>query len=47
MSDTLMRRLALVLALGLMAGSLGACNTLEGFGEDVETAGEEVEEAAE
>lgn len=45
MTDTPMRRLAFVLALGLMAGSLGACNTVEGFGDDVEAAGDEVEEA--
>jgi predicted small secreted protein len=45
MSDALMRRLALVLSLGLMAGSLGACNTVEGFGDDVEAAGDEIEEA--
>jgi len=26
--------------------SLGGCNTIAGFGEDVETAGEEIEETA-
>ena len=29
------------------AASLGACNTMEGVGEDVEAAGQEIEETAE
>ena len=36
-------------ALAALAGaiSLSACNTVEGFGQDVETAGENIEETAE
>lgn len=29
------------------ASSLGACNTVEGFGEDLQTAGQSLEETAE
>jgi predicted small secreted protein len=38
-----------LLALALLAGgvSLAACNTVEGVGEDVQAAGQSVEEAAE
>jgi predicted small secreted protein len=36
-----------VLLLGAVAPSLGGCNTTEGFGEDVERAGEEIQEEAE
>ena len=38
-----------IVTLFLAAGALAvsACNTVEGFGEDVESAGSEVEEAAE
>jgi predicted small secreted protein len=35
-----------VLLLGAAAPSLGGCNTTEGFGEDVERAGEEIQEEA-
>jgi predicted small secreted protein len=35
-----------VLLLGAIAPSLGGCNTTEGFGEDVERAGEEIQEEA-
>ncbi len=45
MSTTMLRRLAFLLMLGMTAGSLSACNTAEGFGDDVESAGDEVEEA--
>jgi predicted small secreted protein len=38
-----------LIALALLAGgvSLSACNTVEGVGEDVEAAGQAVDEAAE
>lgn len=35
-----------VLLLAAVAPSLGGCNTTEGFGEDVERAGEEIQEEA-
>lgn len=35
------------LALVLMGGSVSACNTTEGFGKDMQSAGEAVEETAE
>lgn len=40
--------LVLVLSLGLLVGSLSlaGCNTMEGAGEDIQRAGEELEEAA-
>jgi predicted small secreted protein len=47
MSDTLMRRMAFALLLAVAAGSLTACNTAEGVGEDVEATGEAIEDAAE
>lgn len=31
----------------LMAGGLSACNTTEGFGEDMQNAGEKIEKKAE
>ena len=34
------------LAMVLMGASVSACNTTEGFGEDVESAGEEIEDTA-
>jgi len=40
------RLLAAVLALGLAAGAT-ACNTAEGFGEDLESAGNTLEQEAE
>ena len=39
-----LRSLFLILVLG---GSLAGCNTMAGFGEDVEQAGESMEEEAE
>jgi predicted small secreted protein len=41
----LKRILALVLA-GLLAGALGACNTVKGFGKDVEKGGEAIQKSA-
>jgi predicted small secreted protein len=38
------RALTAALLTALLA--LGACNTMEGFGQDVENAGEEIEEEA-
>lgn len=35
------------LALVLMGASVSACNTTEGFGEDMQSAGEAVEDTAE
>ena len=35
------------LALALVVGGLSACNTIEGAGEDLEAAGEAVENTAE
>ena len=35
----------LALALGFV-GTLAACNTIDGVGKDVETAGEEIQDAA-
>ncbi len=37
--------IALTFTLLLGAGLLTGCNTMEGFGEDVEQAGEEIDEA--
>lgn len=42
-----MKRLIALMLLALIAvGTLTACNTTKGFGEDVQKVGEEVEEAA-
>ena len=38
-----MRTLLTVLSLSLAATTLGACNTVEGFGQDVERAGEKIQ----
>lgn len=35
------------LALTLMGASVSACNTTEGFGEDMQSAGEAIEDTAE
>jgi predicted small secreted protein len=43
--ENLLRGLSLAGALGLMLG-LAACNTVEGFGEDVEAAGDAIEDEA-
>lgn len=37
----------LLLSTLLSLVALSGCNTMEGMGEDIETAGEEIEEAAE
>ena len=43
-----MKRLTALLLLALFsAGTLTACNTVKGAGQDVQTVGEEVEDAAE
>ena len=39
--------IAMLLLALLAAGSLSACNTMAGFGEDVEEAGDQIEECAE
>lgn len=36
-----------ILAVLVLAGTLAACNTAEGLGEDIEAAGEAIEEEAE
>lgn len=43
--ENLIRSLGLAGALGLMLG-LSACNTVEGVGEDVEAAGDAIEDEA-
>lgn len=42
-----MKRIVSVLSLMLFALSLSACNTMKGFGKDVERGGEKVQGAAE
>jgi predicted small secreted protein len=42
------KRLIALLLLALFSmGTLGACNTIEGVGEDIEAAGDSIEDAAE
>lgn len=41
-----MKKLWLVLAIGLLVFSLSACETMKGLGKDVEDAGEWVQEKA-
>jgi predicted small secreted protein len=41
-----MKRICLVLAIGLMVFTLSACETMKGLGKDVEDAGEWVQEKA-
>jgi predicted small secreted protein len=41
-----MRRIIIVLALGVMICTLTACETMKGLGKDVEGAGEWVQEKA-
>jgi predicted small secreted protein len=43
--ENLIRSLGVAGALSLMLG-LAACNTVEGFGEDVEAAGDAIEDEA-
>jgi entericidin A len=44
--DKLPRILSLALLSAVLAGSLTACNTVEGAGKDIEKAGEEIQEEA-
>ncbi|GAB3735294.1 entericidin A/B family lipoprotein [Luteimonas pelagia] len=46
MSNT-KRMFAMLLLALFSAGTLGACNTMAGLGEDVEAAGEKIEDKAE
>jgi predicted small secreted protein len=41
------RKVLIAFAALIGAGSLAACNTVEGVGEDVQAAGQELEETAE
>ena len=47
MPATRRRRPLTVLAFALLLGGLTACNTIEGAGEDLEAAGETLEDTAE
>ena len=42
-----MKKILIVLAMGMMVFTLSACETMKGFGEDMEDAGEWVQEKAE
>ena len=42
-----MKKLLVILILGMMVLSLSACETMKGFGKDVEDAGEWVQKKAE
>ncbi len=42
-----MRKLFTLLAMGVFALSITACNTADGMGEDMEEAGDEIEDAME
>jgi predicted small secreted protein len=44
--NNIKRILSLGVLLGALAGSLTACNTMEGAGKDIEKAGEEIQEEA-
>lgn len=46
MNYKLPRLIALGLLSAVLAGSLTACNTVEGAGKDIEEAGEEIQEEA-
>ena len=41
------RLIALLFVAAFSAGSLAACNTMAGLGQDIEEVGEEIEECAE
>ena len=41
-----MNKLLSLLALMMLLGALSACNTIHGFGKDVERGGERVQDAA-
>lgn len=45
--DTRLSRVAAIFTIALLLGGLGACNTIEGAGEDIEAAGEAVEDTVE
>jgi len=42
-----MKKILIVLAMGMMVFTLSACETMKGLGKDVEDAGEWVQEKAE
>lgn len=44
--DKLPRVLSIALLSAVLAGSLTACNTVEGAGKDIEEVGEEIQEEA-
>jgi predicted small secreted protein len=44
--NNLKRLLSLGFLIAALAGSLSACNTIEGAGKDIEEAGEEIQEEA-
>lgn len=41
-----MKNLLKIMGFGFVALTLTACNTIEGFGQDVETAGDKIEKTA-
>lgn len=43
----ILTRVATALAVAMLLGGLAACNTIEGAGEDLQSAGEAVEDTAE
>jgi entericidin A len=44
MNNKIIRSVYLVLLSAVLAGSLTACNTMEGAGKDIEEAGEEIQD---
>ena len=42
-----MKKVLIILALGMLVGMLSACETMKGLGKDVEDAGEWVQKKAE
>jgi predicted small secreted protein len=42
-----MKKILVILALGIMVSTMSACETMKGLGKDVEDAGEWVQEKAE
>jgi predicted small secreted protein len=44
MNNKMIRTLSYALLSAVLAGSLTACNTMEGAGKDIEEAGEEIQE---
>lgn len=47
MTDSALKSIVLALVLAGGAATLGGCNTMEGLGQDMEAAGEEIQEEAE